>query len=455
LKNVLIVSPHFPPVDLPDMHRVRVSLPYFREFDWNATVLTVAPKFVEGSKEPRFAESPSSGAAVIRTRALPARWTRKAGLGNLGLRAFPFLYAAGSRMVARGRFDLVYFSTTVFTAFPLGRLWKQRFGVPFVVDMQDPWVNEYYDRHPEVRRPPKYGIASRVHRILEPWSMPEADGLIAVSRAYIDELARRYPALQRKPSMVLPFGAAPRDFDALGPHPRPNRFFDPADGQVHAVYAGRGGQDMWTALRLVFSALKTGLREAPDLFGRLRLHFIGTDYAPADRARKTVEPLAQSLGVAAHVQEHAQRVPYFEALSLLRDAHMLLLPGSDDPQYSPSKIYPYILARRPMLAILNESSGACDVLRCTNAGRFVTFSGTEDCGGELFRTWREILGHLLSPADLGDTPGGAGFSLRGASAPPDRNAPHTDWQAFEQFTAREMTRRQCEFFNRVVELRNQ
>jgi hypothetical protein len=56
---------------------------------------------------------------------------------------------------------------------------------------------------------------------------------------------------------------------------------------------------------------------------------------------------------------------------------------------------------------------------------------------------------------LGDTPGGAGFSLRGASAPPDRNAPQTDWQAFEQFTAREMTRRQCEFFNRVVALRNQ
>jgi hypothetical protein len=34
------MSPHFPPVDLPDMHRVRVSLQYFREFDWNASILT-------------------------------------------------------------------------------------------------------------------------------------------------------------------------------------------------------------------------------------------------------------------------------------------------------------------------------------------------------------------------------------------------------------------------------
>lgn len=430
MKNVLIVSPHFPPVNLPDMHRVRVSLPYFREFDWNATVLAVAPKYVEGSKEPRFAESLPPSAAVTRTRALPARWTRKAGLGNLGVRAFPFLYSAGSRMVARGSFDLVYFSTTVFTAFPLGRLWKQRFGVPFVVDMQDPWVNDYYDRHPQVQRPPKYGVASRVHRILEPWSMAAADGVIAVSGAYIEELARRYPCVGRKPSMVLPFGAAPRDFDALGPHPRPNRFFDPSDGKIHAVYMGRGGQDMWTALRLVFSALIIGLHESPGLFGRLRLHFIGTDYAPTERARKTIEPLAHLLSVAEHVQEHPQRVPYFEALSVLRDAHMLLLPGSDCPQYTPSKLYPYILARRPLLAVLNERSGACEVLRSTNAGAFVTFGGEEDRAGELFRTWREMLGHLTL-------------------------APQTDWQAFEQFTAREMTRRQCEFFDRVVALQKQ
>ena len=54
MRNLLIVSPHFPPVDLPDMHRVRVSLPYFHEFGWQTTVLSVAPDFVEASREPLF-----------------------------------------------------------------------------------------------------------------------------------------------------------------------------------------------------------------------------------------------------------------------------------------------------------------------------------------------------------------------------------------------------------------
>jgi hypothetical protein len=342
----------------------------------------------------------------------------------LGLRAFPFLYSAGSRLVASGSFDLVYFSTTVFTSIPLGRMWKRRFGVPFVVDMQDPWVNDYYDQHPEVRKPPKHGLASRLHRALEPWSMPAADGLIAVSGAYLETLAERYPSLKQKPSMVLPFGAASKDFDRLRRAPQANRFFDPFDGKIHVVYIGRGGQDMWTALGLVFCALKVGLSESPDLFGRLRLHFIGTDYAPAERSRKSIEPLAESMGVAEYVREHTQRVPYFEALQILCDAHMLLLPGSDDPQYTPSKLYPYILARKPLLAVVHEKSGACEILRSTNAGRMVTFGGSEDDAGEVHRTWREILSNLT--------------------------APETNWQAFEQFTAREMTRRQCEFFDHVV-----
>jgi glycosyltransferase involved in cell wall biosynthesis len=431
LKQVLIVSPHFPPVDLPDMHRIRVSLPYFREFDWKATVLTVVPRFVEGSQEPRFAECLPTDTAVTRTCALPARWTRKAGLGNLGLRAFPFLYSAGSRLLASGSFDLVYFSTTVFTAIPLGRLWKRRFGIPLVVDMQDPWVNDYYDKHPQVQKPPKHGVASRLHRILEPWSMPAADGLVAVSGAYIDRLAERYPTLKGKPSMVLPFGAAPGDFGGVRQNRQPNRFFDPGDGKTHAVYVGRGGEDMWTALRLVFAALKTGMSESPELFQKLQLHFIGTDYAPADRSRKTIEPLAESLGVAGHVREHPQRVPYFEALQVLRDAHMLLLPGSDDPQYTPSKLYPYILAGRPLLAVFHEKSGACDVLRSTNAGSVAAFGNASEIAAtqQLYGTWREVLSQ------------------------PDAT-PQTDWQAFAKFTAREMTRRQCEFFDRILALQN-
>ena len=41
--RVLIVSPHFPPVNAPDHQRVRMSLPYLGEFGWEGHVLAVVP----------------------------------------------------------------------------------------------------------------------------------------------------------------------------------------------------------------------------------------------------------------------------------------------------------------------------------------------------------------------------------------------------------------------------
>ena len=48
VKKVLIVSPHFPPINAPDMQRVRLALPYLRELGWEPTVIAVGPDLVEG-----------------------------------------------------------------------------------------------------------------------------------------------------------------------------------------------------------------------------------------------------------------------------------------------------------------------------------------------------------------------------------------------------------------------
>ena len=47
LKRVLIISPHFPPVNAADMHRVRQSLPFFKELGWESELIAVDPQYVE------------------------------------------------------------------------------------------------------------------------------------------------------------------------------------------------------------------------------------------------------------------------------------------------------------------------------------------------------------------------------------------------------------------------
>src|SRR6266496_1873400 len=110
MRNVLIVSPCFPPVSSPDMQRVRMSLPHFSGFGWNPVVLATRPEAVEGVLDPLLTDSVPRGLEINRVSALPCSLTRRVGLGDLGVRAFPFLYASGARLIEEQSIDLVYFS---------------------------------------------------------------------------------------------------------------------------------------------------------------------------------------------------------------------------------------------------------------------------------------------------------------------------------------------------------
>lgn len=428
MSTVCIITPHFPPISAPDMQRVRMSLPYFAAFGWQPVVLAVEPAYVEGIEESALLATVPSEVPIRRVRALPARWTRRVGVSNLGLRALPFLYAAGRQMIKQYQVDLVYFSTTLFPTMVLGRIWKAQFNVPFVFDMQDPWVSDYYETRPRAERPPKYWYVQRIHRFLEAWSMPKVDGIIAVSRAYHETLCDRYPSIPPQQCHDIPFAGARLDYEAAAQDGLINTYFKAGDGLLHGVYAGVLGRVMKQTCLALCLALQKGLAQYPEPFSRVRLHFVGTHYAMDGRAAKTIEPIAIEMGLGDYVQEDTQRIPYLAVLNLLQEADFLLLPGSDNPHYTASKVYPYILAKKPLLAVFHESSSVVEVLRSTQAGEVVTFasdSQVEHIADALLSRWRKVL-------------------LRLPYQPP------TDWQAFEPYTAREMTRRQCAVFDRIV-----
>lgn len=420
--RVLIVSPHFPPVNAPDMQRVRMSLPFYRQFGWRPYVLAVAPS---GPVDPLLAETVPSDVFVERVPAIPAGMTRLAGVGNLALRAMPFLHRAAARLIRRHRIDLAFFSTTHFLAMPLGRVWWRRFGVPYVLDIQDPWLSDYYELHPDSEAPPKYSIARRLHAVFEPWTMRDVAGLMGVSDGYLVALRHRYPWLTERMCTTLPFGGSLLDFKLLDHRPQPNRCFSPLPGICNGVYVGRGGDDMRTAARILFGALSAGRISAPDLFQRVRLHFVGTDYATDGRARRTIAPIAEDMGLGDIVSEQTDRVPYFEALQLQKDADFLVLIASDDADYTPSKVYPYLMARKPILAVVHERSSLLPVLREANAGVIVTFSerNTDALAAELAAGWRGIL---------------------------ERRIAVPDERVIARFSAREMTRRQCLVFDDAI-----
>ena len=135
---------------------------------------------------------------------------------------------------------------------------------------------------------------------------------------------------------------------------------------------------MHKAIEPVFKALKTGLDSNPELFKKLKFYFIGTSYAALGNGIPTIKSLADIYGLGDHVIEITNRISYYHTLNTLIAADALFMPGSDDPQYSASKIYPYLLTKKPLLAIFNENSNAIDtLLRCALYANIFTFGKDE------------------------------------------------------------------------------
>ncbi len=430
--RVLIVTPRFVPINAADQQRVRMSLPYMQEFGWEPWVLAISPEYVQGVRDHWLEKTIPGDIKITRTAALPERYTRYLGFGSLGLRSFTYLLKAGNQLLQQQKFDLIYFSSTVFTSMALGRLWYDRFGIPYVLDCQDPWVSDYY-KQPNSGKPPggrfKYEFSQLEAKLLEPLTLARVSHIISVSPAYPKNLQARYPHLRPEQFTVLPFGAPSADFDVLPSLGVGQTIFDPNDGKRHWVYVGRGGDDMALALGSLFLGIQSHRGQNPQLWESVQLHFVGTSYAPKKLAIKTVEPIAQKFGVADLVTEHTERIPYFEALKVLTDSNGILLIGSNDASYTASKLYPCVLAKKPIFAIFHQNSSVVDILNDCQAGQAVTFT-TDNQPQDLLASVTEQLNWLLSI--------------------PKEYSPQINWTKFEPYTAREMTKKQCEIFDKVI-----
>lgn len=352
-RRLLVVSPHFPPVNAPDMHRVRTALPHFLAAGWAVTVLTVDDPTPAGPVEAELLATIPPEVRVVRAHCFSRRWTRWLGLGNVALRALPFLFLTGSRLLAARRHDVVYFSTTQFIVVPFGRIWRRMQGVPYVVDLQDPWVTDFYER-PGAPPPPggwKYRFARRLNLLLEGWSLRKASHLISVSADYGRALRQRYPSLQSPPCTELPFGSPDADLQHLRSSLAERKPILPSGG-CRLAFAGAIGPGMLGLVEVLFAAMAAVNRDSR----RITAHFYGTSYAPVGEARSTLRALAEKAGVQDCVLEQPGRLPYFDALQVTLEADANLIFGSTDLAFTPSKILGVQAAGRPVLALAYAGS---------------------------------------------------------------------------------------------------
>ena len=251
MKRVLIISPHFPPVNAADMHRVRHMLRYLEVFGWTAEVIAVDPSYVDlNDSEPLLLKTIPSKISIHLVKAWGKKCTSKFGLGSISMRSFLFFLLKGNQLIKEKKYDLIFFSTTAFHVMALGPYWKKRFGIPFVLDIQDPWRSDHYLKQPSNQRPPKFWISYCLDSFLEKITIPKSDAIISVSSSYINTFKLRYPEFDGI-TKVIPFSINQEDFQiASVSNIKLDIIFDPS--KINIVYVGRGGQDLTFSVDLFY-----------------------------------------------------------------------------------------------------------------------------------------------------------------------------------------------------------
>ncbi len=426
MRTCLIVSPYFPPSTLAGVHRARHLAKHLREWGWEPVVVCVHEAHHEQRLDQDLGKLVPHSVEAVKVGALPASLTRPFGVGEITLRAWFHLKRAVFRLIEERDAKAVMITGAPFYPLVLAGEIEARFHVPVVLDFQDPWISAEGAKR---RLLSKHGLSHWLAMRLEPKALRAAAFVTSVSETQNAQMAGRYPWLDSARMAAIPIGGDPDDFSKL----RSSNYRAPPgtidETKINMSFVGtvmpRSGPLIATALR-AFARLRG---QQPRLAARMRLNFIGTSNQPNERSRFAVMPLGEKAGVAGHVHEVPQRLPYLDALKVLVRSNGLMLIGSDEPHYTASKIYPGLMSGTPYFSLFHKSSSSHAILSKAGGGLAFAFGDARELEA-LEQPLADALAKLATaPESLG----------------------RSDPLAYAPFEARSIAKRFAEIFNLVSE----
>ena len=371
MKNILIISPHYPPSNLAAVHRSRLFAKHLPAFGWNPIILTVHEEFYEEALDWNLHKLIPAGQQIEKVSAFKVGKPRL--VGDIGLRAYFQMRSRALELIRTEKIDFVYIPIPSFYMALLGPYLFKRTGIPYGIDYIDPWVhvfpgsNKIFSRH---------WFSTQLAKLLEPIAVKHAALITGVSEGYYKAVLDRNPHLKIKAiTASMPYGGEESDHDFVcksllsNSHEGDILISAKKNNTFRLVYAGAMLPKAYKALNEIFKVIKS-LESFID-FPKFEFHFIGT--------LGTIEPIAQKFGLwGESVFEHSDRIPYLDVLRNLEASDGVFILGSTEPHYTPSKVYQGVLSKKPILAVLHMESTAVKVLKESNAGHCVLMNGEND-----------------------------------------------------------------------------
>jgi hypothetical protein len=296
-------------------------------------------------------------------------------VGDIGVRAFIWQFKALDELIARKEIDFLHITIPSNYSALLGELLYRRHGLPFGIDYIDPWVHVWPGTEKLFS---KAWFSRKLANWLEPWAVENASLITGVAPLYYEAVLERNPNLrERCITAAMPYGNSETDYELLRAVARDTFLFAKDDGLFHMIYAGAMLPKAYSVLERFLKALVILRDTDAEVMKRLRVHFVGTGKSPNDSAGYNIQPYVRRFGLERWVSEHPNRISYGDVLNHLAHSSAILILGSTETHYTPSKVYQAVQAKRPIFAILHEQSTAAIVLRESRVGCTMTFANSE------------------------------------------------------------------------------
>ena len=396
MKNLLIIYPHWPPSNLAGVHRPRLIANFLPEYGWHPIVLTVHPDYYEEPHDWDLCKTVSDKIEVHQTKAYKV--TKPRVIGDIGLRAFPFLYRKALQIIRSREIDFIWIPIPSFYTALLGRLLHWKTKTPYGIDYIDPWVRDISGR-----KDWRHRLSNTLAKVLEPIAIKKAALITGVAEEYyMPALLRNFRKetirqgdssrysennfyVQGTAKQInLPRRQAGNSTIKQTLHIAFPYGFDPHDHEIELenidlpwkdipdckplVYAGAFLPNSRQFVETLFKSIR-GLMDEGRWDQNIRLFFLGTGPYPG----KSIVDYAKEYGIEPIVEEIRRRFPFLHILHFLSKSYAVMVIGSTEKHYTASKVFQAILSRKPVFAILHGESTAYQVLQEVQAGKFSVY----------------------------------------------------------------------------------
>ena len=407
MKKALVITYYWPPAGGPGVQRMLKFVKFMPLFDVQPFVLTidehsafypVTDQSLLKDIDPELAVTKTKGleplkmlSKVIGKKEVPSSGFANHDKKTVASKAMRFLrgnlfipdarnswvkpaYKAACRIIEKENIQNVIISSPPHSSQLIGlRLKKKYPNLNFIADLRDPWTDIYY--YNDLLHT---SWAKKADAAYEKEVLVTADHVTVVSNGIKEMFGEKVPGLRDK-ILVIPNGFDEEDFKIPSNPPR-DEFLLMHTGTLADTYNPE-----------VFFRV---FRKLIDKYGEralLKAQFVGK-FSPQVRA------FVDRYDLAANVL-FKEYVPHSEAVKHMRDCSALLLiiaEASNEKGLISGKIFEYLAARKPIVAIGPRHGDAEDIISGCEAGKI--FSRTQE--DELLGYLQELIERWLKNSNL-------------------------------------------------------